>query len=1137
MAIIRDLETSSLEELNIWAKRLDLPEGSNKNSLISSIAKYYNVDLLGSSSKTNKNDKTININRAELSKYYTIEEVDESFAEFEGRVEIVIDDVEQKIQHSIIGDKINFNRTLNSVTALGNVQYIKTEKGKPELVTAESLTFNLTNWKGSMVKCISKQDKTIDEESMVFYYVTGEIKKSDTEIMGMNDVTIQTVSGSPYFNISAKDLWMLDSSDFVIISPWVKVGHVPVFWFPFYYHSENNLYFNPVYGVRSREGTFLQNTLYLLGAKPVDKEQSDFSFLSFDNGEGVSNKEFNGLTLVPSKDKSKYSSDYSKIMLDYYSNLGIFIGSDTNLNFSGTKIDLETGLGFSRSINDSTGLVFVNKESIWNHSYMYGNEVPFRYNFNLDLTFPFGSLNIISLSDPYFKSDFYNRKENFKWVDYFTDQLDQGLESFSSGAALDYRRDTSEISLVSEYSWSLDFKSYSPNVSKLNPYIDKFTFDIKKIELDFNSKITKGVTLDALGNQQLEVLYEDYDPSYKFFYPEVGKVPILLNIQGRLFDTSFSKKDIEKVEDNYNYIFDKYNNLLDLENPTVVKTEDKESSLEHGEVESKPIYNFEYSEIFGDEKIASKKSNPVINTKFKYNVNIPLSLYLYWDNTLWNNPVDIDYSLSQDSMLYNTDPYIKGDYTLDVLDSFIKISNTTKGNIYLKKYIEEDDQADLISLYKWNKSIVENDLKSTIDFLKLFPEIEKHSLSLTYKLNSMLYKKSFDQDAFDLLVEDDPVYKIENFKWTKDYIDDNELYFKYTYKVDFSETSLGYKKILPPLEEERSVIFEQKFDIDLLADLNNISTTTVDVNKSITQEEVIDTLSVDQVNKLKYKSLEFSTKFGSEFDGTVEYIFDNKDNWDFDPLGFELKYKPTKFFELSLSSDFDLNSTTWESYYGKIKLWDIDFTLTSSYNNPVKWNEETLRWDTLSDLDKVLSPESLTIKHNFDLKKFKFWKNRVTLNIDSNLSFKKEFIKVDTSFLNYKLVFGLDIYEFLELNFTSSSSNNSIFQYIEGDSDILGLNSNKNILIDLIKSFNFFNREDRVESNFNLNSMKVDAIYKMPDWNLIFSYTGEPKLEDSNINWFQKFSFFIEWKPLSLVRSDVVNDDDNWSVSTSGKED
>ena len=598
-ALLKELETSTYQELIDWSNKIGLDTGSlNEASIKKKISEYYNINDINSDKTVS--GKTITINRAEISKYYTIEEVNEDIVEFEGRVEIVINDNKQKIEHSIIADKVNFNRSLNSVTAIGNVYYKKTENDITEVITAESLTFNISNWQGSIIKCISKQTKDINDEKMEFYYVTGEIKKSDTAIMGMNDVTIQTVPGSPFFNISAIDLWMLDSSDFIIISPIIKIGHVPVFGAPFYYYSENNLYFNPVFGIRTREGMYLQNTIYLMGSKNVSQDESDFSFLSLNNGDATSgNKEFNSLSLIPSDDTTTYSSDYSKLFLDYYSNLGIFIGNETELSNSKSKTELKlsTGFAFSRNINDSNGQYIFNGESEWNNSYFLGKEIPFRYMLYISLTSPVVTVNIETLSDPYFRSDFMVREENFQWVNFLTDQLNGGLTSLSSGGSSNYTRDTSNEDNITEFSWSIDVKKYSPKLNILKPFISSLSIDLKEIEINFESKISKEYNSD---NSLSSISYENYDPSYKFFYPDTAKIPLIASISGTIFNISDSSKNVdEKNKTNETKEENNINSIFDIENPT--KTNNPEI-INETKINKESLFDIKNENKFDDEK-------------------------------------------------------------------------------------------------------------------------------------------------------------------------------------------------------------------------------------------------------------------------------------------------------------------------------------------------------------------------------------------------------------------------------------------------------------------------------------------------------------------------------------------------------
>ena len=51
-----------------------------------------------------------------------------------------------------------------------------------------------------------------------------------------------------------------------------------------------------------------------------------------------------------------------------------------------------------------------------------------------------------------------------------------------------------------------------------------------------------------------------------------------------------------------------------------------------------------------------------------------------------------------------------------------------------------------------------------------------------------------------------------------------------------------------------------------------------------------------------------------------------------------------------------------------------------------------------------------------------------------------------------------------------------------------------NPLIDLLKSFNFFNSDDRKESNFKMKSISLGFVHDLHDWELRFDYTGTREL-------------------------------------------
>jgi hypothetical protein len=76
-----------------------------------------------------------------------------------------------------------------------------------------------------------------------------------------------------------------------------------------------------------------------------------------------------------------------------------------------------------------------------------------------------------------------------------------------------------------------------------------------------------------------------------------------------------------------------------------------------------------------------------------------------------------------------------------------------------------------------------------------------------------------------------------------------------------------------------------------------------------------------------------------------------------------------------------------------------------------------------------------------------------------------------------------------------------------------------NPLTDLLKSFNFFSRKDREESNFKLKAISFGLIRDLHDWELTFDYTGSRNLsfDGTRFVWDNTFSISIGLKEVEGV--------------------
>jgi hypothetical protein len=170
----------------------------------------------------------------------------------------------------------------------------------------------------------------------------------------------------------------------------------------------------------------------------------------------------------------------------------------------------------------------------------------------------------------------------------------------------------------------------------------------------------------------------------------------------------------------------------------------------------------------------------------------------------------------------------------------------------------------------------------------------------------------------------------------------------------------------------------------------------------------------------------------------------------------------------------------------------------------------------LKESEKSFRPELFKADLKYSYKSDPQWKNRLNWGLDLNSSWNINLLRFTDSPLFFNLSFTLKIFEFLDLKLSSQSENRAAYRYIPGLAESLGL-STINPLNDIVKSFNFFNLNQRRESNFNLNKLNIGLVHDLHDWELTFEYSAAPEKElDSSgyyqYEWKNSFSIYVQWK-------------------------
>jgi len=134
-------------------------------------------------------------------------------------------------------------------------------------------------------------------------------------------------------------------------------------------------------------------------------------------------------------------------------------------------------------------------------------------------------------------------------------------------------------------------------------------------------------------------------------------------------------------------------------------------------------------------------------------------------------------------------------------------------------------------------------------------------------------------------------------------------------------------------------------------------------------------------------------------------------------------------------------------------------------------------------------------------------------SINWNISWKHNFIDPFLDTLSSKFGASLDLSKYLTFYFSVYSKNDSLWKYFKESAEKEYIEK-INPFIDLLKSFNFFNIEDRKDSNFKMKSIAFGFIHDLHDWELKFDYTGKRVLsyDVSRYVWDNTFSISIGLK-------------------------
>ena len=1105
---------------------------------------------------------TITITNARETNYKKSEETGNDTIVLEGSVELSV--AKGSTTSEIKADRITYDRKTEMLYAEGNVEIeTKGSSSGGEKTTASSLLLNTSTLEGVFDdgRVVQTQSDALNLPSGSTLIVFSDIfgKGSDNVISFKNSSLTFCDDIEPHWHIDATRTWLLPGGEFAFFNALLYVGSVPVLYFPAFYYPKDEIIFNPVFSYRKREGYSVQTTAYIYGRKPLSSSSSSSTSSSSDTSASAESlkalynfmkptslkeQKLEGIVLHNlDEDYTGNTTNYVKIMGDWYSNLGLMLGLDGYIQPSNSyisKLAFNTYLGFSNTVfksSDGNYYPFSSTGvSYYDNSKFLGLEMHFRYGANLEfaLSKPFTfSISLPIYSDPYFAYDFKNnRSESMDWISFFLDNSTDNDEDVT-------------ITEVSSLTWQMS-SSFSPTLpSFVKPYISSFSLsvnssvNISSMSTTFSYKdsaSSSGETVYTYDTDAYESEWTSYTPGKKFYYPSlVTPATASLSLSGTLF--SWPVKASASSSTNYVAAPEKPDFLktpaeleadrqkaeaeaakeaaaakegtANAENTEktakveeVEKTEDVEKVDEENENENENDFfmpSLEYS--------ASKESlADGITYSLTYSASANYSSQLAYasshlktsDDFNWNDFRSFMYTLKTPVSLSSNFNY--GSSFFSVVNK-ISYSPVYQAHPYISLdesiggYTESASKSLVLADYKAESQDIVNSNTITLKPLAFIDMFSNTSIS--WNSNIKLYRREFTGDA------DTPLWENYGVDWEDD---DSITVNSLSAVLSASEAgskfsqSLTLSAVLPPLLRQYTATLNLTFPYVTASLSSGYQETTHD---DVSEEEKWKKSPLSQ-------SLTFSlplSVFNSNFTSTI---------------------KLSESFSYNLEDD-NPDSLKFTASWSSFQLsYVMSYTLGYDFNKNDGWTART---------DKEFLPYSLSVSYSPSTKTFYKWNNRISLAPGLSTSIVADLLRPTNSYFTFSPSITFKIAEFLDLTFSSTSRNSVLYWYFkneEGDfySEWGGFPGN--ILKDLIDSFRFDDDSIRESSGFKLKSLNMKVSHNLHDWTFNLTLKVEPRLITEQGTKRYDFNPYLTigvvWNPMESMKTSIIDEYGEWSL-------
>ena len=1085
-----DIRTSTLSELAAWCRSLGLSEGGTSADLARRLRDYY--EILENTSLDEDNRKIITIQSARTSEYFTIEAVDEEYARLSGEVKLTLKDGDAI--HEIQAWDILFNRTRNILTASGGVVYVRTEGDKIETFRGDSITVDIDNWSSIFLGGVS--ERSLQSDDTTYQFAGTVISRDEEDVVVLKKATISSANNEEsLWSLKATRVWLLPGSDFAVFNAVLKVGEIPVMYIPFFYYPADEVIFHPVIGYRTREGNFVQTTTYILG-RPKASSSSQSSLTKILGNSNDMEKKREGLFLRSTGKKAVDKEAISlKAIVDYYSNLGAYIGSD--LDLPGKEIlgplNLSLGIGLTRTIVNDGGsytpfFPTYDGNTDWNSSNLFSLEVPFRYRLNTNSSirgkyssftwsFPF-------YSDPLVDSDFLRRSEEMDWIN-----------MIQKGAAWD--EEETEQNMLGSYTWQLS-GNVNPSFPRISPYVTGVSLSTISSTVSFRQ-------VDTRNNYQQDDI-KRYSPSSFFFAPDTAT---LISLSGSIEGTPLTLgRTTAAAQTTKPELPDPLKNIGVPRSPF----EDKEKEETQRKDKNDPLVPPELNQRFDIPRIGSNIFS------VSYRVAPSGVSTLKFDYNKWNEFSDINWG-DVSSVLTNFSGEASTTLNFNHSENLYSNSFTFSGNGTWQQYSYLNEEADEYlsasgsgvtdpekvknaKLQEYKQSFFSTSYGFISTLRPLYQNPIFGASNLQYSLKGLAVSSKFDEENG---TADDPEWEIIRAEWNKDKVDIHQFETNFSALLMDKPQTFSLSTDLPPIDS--SLAWRTALRIWI---------TETDANMRI--------LFPGEADKRKLEPFNFTERliFGTFGSFSQNLVLD------------------TEKRELTtLTSTLNLSK------------WGLGFTMAYSASRmrgyeyiPPDSGAAATGWVQRTEDERLQSRDfSINFSYNLDLKEI--WNKRLDFTFNTSSRLFLDLQRYTSSNFTFSLGFILKINKFLDLAMSTNSENASIYRYMKDwaffkDAPIdIPDGPQNNVFRDFFNSFRFDDEELRRSSGFKIKNFQISATHYLGDWNAVLNWTMSPyrptnsrRYEISN-----EVSFLVQWVPISEFKSDISynkRNDPEWRVQGFG---